>query len=64
MYLPILRDERDLRLQVTAELALDLHQVVADRLEEPEQIGRRAVDGAVQGALISTYLRDGVSTRV
>src|SRR5580765_6497587 len=56
--LPDLRDERDLRLQVTAELALDFHQVVADRLEEPDEIGRRAIDGPVQGALISTYLRD------
>ena len=58
-----LGDERDLRLQVTAELPLDPHEVVADRLEQTEQIGRRAVDGAGQDAFNLNIVARGVSTR-
>ena len=50
--LPDLGDERNLRLQVSAELALDPDQIVADGLEQPDEIGRRAIDGPVQGGLI------------
>ena len=50
--LPDLGDERDLRLQVTAKLALDPDQIVANWLEQPDEIGRRAIDGPVQGGLI------------
>jgi hypothetical protein len=37
---------------VTAELALHASQIVANRLEQPDEIGRRAIDRPVQGALI------------
>ena len=56
-------DETHLRLQVTAELPLDPGQVVADRLEQAEQIGRRAVDGTGQDAFNLNIVARGVSTR-
>jgi hypothetical protein len=37
---------------VPAELPLDLHQIVANGLEQPDEIGRRAINRSVQGALI------------
>ena len=41
MYLPIVGNQLDLRLDVTAEFAIDQLEIGADRLENLRQSGRR-----------------------
>ena len=65
-----LGNQRDLRLDVPREFALDVLEVVADRLEDLRQIGRRGEflrgvgqAGCRQINRITIWIQRGVSTR-
>ena len=56
------RNERDLRLEVTHEFALDLLQVLANRLEHlRENGGGRFLRGGIQAGPITPYRPRGVN---